>query len=266
MVKKSAGNFSLDKDYLDCVDDSGNCFIVYSAKIRFFLFTIDYASFIFSDQFDHLTEQATFHKSIVSTNSGLVKVSNKHLKINASWEKAKEPFQSLLYSNSHGIVNWNCHHPIAHCDITYNNNRTFSGLGYAETLYLSIKPWELPIEDLNWGRFLTPGIAITWIRWTGRNPINKIYLNGKEFNDAQYLDDKIIFNEGKDVLSFSDPTIICEGKFSRHLSKIPLLKLFINKAFLKSTEFKYKSKTTYNSVFGTVYHGWSIFEIVKWKH
>ncbi|MGZ3812849.1 MAG: hypothetical protein ACXVJN_13965 [Mucilaginibacter sp.] len=265
MATTSKTSFFLDKTYLDCIDDAGNCFILYSATIKLLFFKLHYAALIFSDQYNRVTERSSFHKSMITFSNDLLSFSDKFLNIRGDWEKAGDSIECSLYSNSSGIVNWDCHHPIAHCNIIYKNH-SFSGLGYTETLFLSIKPWKLPIDELRWGRFLAPGIAVTWIRWAGKNPINKIYCNGEEFNDAVHSGEAIIFNEGKNKLIFFNTSVIRQAKFSDHLSKAPLLKLFVNRAILNSVESKYKSKTVFTDASGVTHNGWSIFEIVKWEH
>jgi hypothetical protein len=265
VITRTKSNFFLGKTYFDCVDDAGNCFILYSATIKFFLFKIYYSAFIFSDQQDHITEQSTFHKSTITTEKQLLTFFSRRLKISGNWRATTGSVESQLYSNSNGIVNWDCHHPLAQCNLIYNNH-SFSGLGYAETLFLSIKPWHLPIDELRWGRFLAPGMAIIWIQWAGKNPINKIYLNGEEFNDALHSDKTIMFNKGTNQLLFSSISLIRQVKFGDHLARLPLLKLLVNKAMLHSLESKYKAKTTFTDVSGVVHQGWSIFEIVKWEH
>ncbi len=250
---------------MDCVDQSGNCFILYSATVKLLLFKINYAAFIFSDAFNIVTERSSLHKGVVTSHNQQLTYFNKYLKINGSWEKAENPVEALLYNNANGIVNWNCHHPLSISHIHYND-RSFSGLGYVETLFLSIKPWLLPIDELRWGRFLAPGVAITWIQWAGENPINKIYFNGEEFNDARHSDESVTFNEGKNKLEFADISVIRHVKFSDHLSKVPWFRVFLNKRILDSVESKYKSKTLFHDASGEVHHGWSIFEVVKWEH
>ncbi|MBS1525409.1 MAG: hypothetical protein JST19_07160 [Bacteroidetes bacterium] len=257
--------FSLHKTYLDCVDDAGNCFILYDASIRLLFLKIGYSALVFSDRNNNLTEISSFRRSNIAKNDRRLSFSNKRLKISGQWDAAGHPVESLLYRHGKGIVHWDCHHPSAHCIIDYQGHH-FSGLGYGETLFLSIKLWRLPIEELKWGRFLAPGIAITWIQWKGKNPINRIYLNGRKYNDAEYGTHSVIFNGGTSQLEFSRISCISQAKFSGHLSKMPLLKLFLNKATLNSLESKYKAKSTFRDAGGVIHHGWVIFEVVKWEH
>jgi hypothetical protein len=42
-------NYFIEKLYLDCIDDSGNCFIIYRAKLEFSFLSVYYSGLIFSD-------------------------------------------------------------------------------------------------------------------------------------------------------------------------------------------------------------------------
>jgi hypothetical protein len=265
VINQRKGSFYLDKTYLDFTDDAGNCFILYSATLRIFFFKINYAALIYSDFSNQVTEQSIHNIADIEFAKEALLFSNSKLGIKGSWKKTAPAVEALLYSNNSGIVNWNCHHPLSQCDVRYKG-RNFQGLGYAETIFLSIKPWELPIDELKWGRFLAPRTTITWIQWIGQNPINKIYFNGKEWNDAVYSAEAILFNEGKCRISFFNVSILRRVKFAEHLAKIPLLKLLLNKALLNSLEIKYKSGAIFTDDSGNNYQGRSIFEIVTWEH
>lgn len=265
VTNKKNSNFILDKTYLDCIDDAGNCFILYQATLRFWFFKIHYTALIFSNWQNQVTEQSSFKSSTLLNNNGSINFSSKQLDINGQWQHPAHPVECLLYSNPKGVVYWDCHHPYATCSLNYHGT-AYHGLGYVETLQLSIKPWQLPIDELRWGRFLAMGISITWIQWTGKNPVNKIYYNGIEMNDAVHYPKAISFNQGKNELTFSNPSIIREVKFKEHLSKIPLLKMFIKKSTLQSVETKYKSKTAFVDDGGIIQHGWSLFEVIQWKN
>jgi hypothetical protein len=227
---------------------------------------VHYSGLIYSDSQNQVTEQKSIHKSLLSASERTLAFSNKRFKLAGNWEKSESPIESILYQNGNGMVNWSCHHPLSLCNITYQN-KTFSGWGYAETLFLSVKPWHLPIDELRWGRFLAFGISIIWIQWMGKNPINKVYLNGKEFNDAKIYPDQVLFDAGKNKIVFSEISVIRQVKFSNHLSGIPYLKILLSKTrILNTLETKYKSKGMFTSSAGFIHSGWCIYEIVIWTH
>ena len=179
-------------------------------------------------------------------------------------KRTDDPIIRSLYKDSeNNELIWNCHHPKALAEIIYNGN-IYKGFGYAETLFSPIKPWNLPIDELRWGRFLSDSYTLIWINWKGKYPVNKIFFNGIEYNDAIFENDIIIFGDGTYQLKFSEIQLIRKGKLSGLFSKMTLLKIFFNRRILNTVEIKYKAKTTFskNSVF--LSNGWSLFEIVTW--
>ena len=111
-------------------------------------------------------------------------------------KRTDEPIVRSLYKDSKNIeLIWNCHHPKGLAEIMYNGN-IHKGFGYSETLFSLIKPWNLPIDELRWGRFLSDSYTLIWINWLGKYPVNKIFFNGTEFNDAIF---KNIFVQRKDI-------------------------------------------------------------------
>ncbi len=121
-VRNMIRNFFLDKIYLDCVDENGNCFILYSAILKFYVLKISYSSIICSDSYNHVVEINSFRKSKIAFENKTIDFSNKKLNIIGSWATNENSIEVLLFHDkSNGIINWNCHHPIASCNINYKN-------------------------------------------------------------------------------------------------------------------------------------------------
>lgn len=265
MTSKLQGSFCLDKTYFDFTDAEGNCFILYSARLKTGFFQIPYAAYIFSGSDGKVTEASALAAGVVRQEGDSIFFTNDKLQVSGQWQGGGMAVSSTLYQNGKGIVHWDCHHPLATATIRFGD-QSFTGLGYAETLRLSVKPWQLPIDELRWGRFLANGTSITWIQWKGKYPLNKIYHNGVEYNDALFENDRIFFNNGACCLHFEQPSLLRKVRFAEHAAKIPLLKFLLKKALLHSLEIKYKSPTSFTAANGTVCHGWSIFETVTWQH
>jgi hypothetical protein len=145
-----------------------------------------------------------------------------------------------------------------------HNDSIYKGFGYAETLISQIKPWNLPIDELRWGRFLSDSYTVIWINWQGGYPINKIFINGIEFNDAIFKDDIILCGDDIYQIKFSEIQLIRKGKLSGIFLKMPLLKMFLNRRILNTIEIKYKARTGFYKNSELLSNGWSIFEIVSW--
>lgn len=257
--------FNLEKLYFDCIDDDGNCFILYWAKLEIYFFRFYYSGLVFSDYKNVITKKSVFKKTSRPLIAKLLSIDNPLLQIKGNWKKTDNSItQSLFQDEKNRELIWNCHHPKALTEIKYNN-RTFKGLGYSETLSLPIKPWNLPFEELKWGRFLSDQYTIIWILWKGKNPLNKIWCNGVEYNDAFFLVDRIIFNRESFVLLFNNISTLKNGKIVNILSKLNILRFIIKRCILHGYEFKYKAKITLNKNGKVVACGWSLYETVIWK-
>ena len=258
-------NFHLDKMYFDCIDDNGNCFIIYWACLKFYWIKIHYSGCIYSDENGKSTEKSSFVKIPKPTLKNELNFNHKKLGFSILFKQIDNEITSNLYKvNEYEKVVWHCHHPKTHSEIVFLNNK-YVGIGYSETLYLSIKPWKLPIDELRWGRYLSNDNSIVWINWKGKYPVNQLYLNGKLFEDAVYNQDQINFDHGKFILTFENTTVVREGKLGQILVKMPWLKTLFNNKILKTIEKKYKAKTTFNCISGKIDYGWSLFEIVTWN-
>jgi len=223
-----------------------------------------YTGLIFCDKEGFTTEKSTLRKTKKPLINGIIQFNHKFLKTGVSLKRTDDPIiRSLFKDNENNELVWNCHHPKASAEVIYNGN-IYKGFGYAETLILPIKPWNLPIDELKWGRFLSDSCTLIWINWEGNNPINKIFFNSIEYNDAIFEKDMILFSDGMYILKFSEIQLIRKGKLSGMFSKMGFLKIFFNRKILNSVEIKYKARASLNKNSLVLSNGWSLFEIVTW--
>jgi hypothetical protein len=256
--------FKTEKLYLDCIDDQGNCFIIYRAKVKFFLLNINYSGVIFCDNEGVTIEKSSLKKTHKPVISRTISYKNKFLKTGIILYRIDDPISRSLYRGSkNSELIWNCHHPKALAEII-SNGKTYKGLGYAETLFCPVNPLMLPMEELRWGRFLSQSHTVIWIKWKDEHTLNKIFLNGSEYNDAFFENEAITFNDGKFRLNFSEIKTIRNGKLSGLFSKMKLLKILFKNRLLDTVEIKYKAKTVLTRESECISAGWSLFEIVTW--
>lgn len=232
--------------------------------MEFFLIRFVYSGLVFCDSEGFTTEKSTLSKTKKPVINGTIHFNHKTLKTDVSLQRTDAPIVRLLYKDSdNNELIWNCHHPKALAEILYNGT-LYKGFGYAETLFTFIKPWNLPIDELRWGRFLSDSDTLIWIKWTGKYPVNKIFFNGIEYNDAIFENDTINFCDGAYQLKFSEIHLIRKGKLSKLFLKMKMLKILFDHRILNSLEIKYKSKTSLNKNSIVMSNGWSLFEIVTW--
>lgn len=256
--------FRLEKLYCDSVDDSGNCFIVYMAKVDCRFVSFCYSGLIHIDGKGVTAERSSF-KRIDIPDGKILKIDVEKLGIEGIWKSTDTPFvRTLLRDENSGELIWNCHHPKAATEIRFGN-MLHKGRGYAETLVLPLMPYRLPVDEIRWGRFLSDATTVIWICWKGSRTLNLLFLNGYGYSDAEFSERGIKFGEKLFSLSFSEVRIIRKGTFSDLFPGKPVLKILVGKGIIKSLETKFIAKTNFsrNSIF--VATGWSIYEEVIWK-
>jgi hypothetical protein len=257
--------FRLEKLYLDCIDNQGNCFIVYWVNLKLLFSKIIYSGLIFSDSEGVTIEKASLKNIEKPLINELLVFYNRFMNLRGSWKCADNPppLFSFKDAKTRELV-WNCHHPKALTEIVYDNN-TYKGFGYAETLSMKIKPWDLPIDELRWGRFLSDRYTIIWINWEGKYPVNKIFCNGIEYNDIIFESERISFGSGIFILLFLEIFIVRKGILSKIFSNMPWLKIIFKKSILNTLEVKYKARSILNENSITIANGWSLYETVTWE-
>jgi hypothetical protein len=223
-----------------------------------------YSGLVFCDAEGLTTEKSTLRKTKKPVVNGTIHFNNKFLKTGVSLKRTNDPITRSLYKdNGNNELIWNCHHPKALAEIIYNGS-IYKGFGYAETLFSPIEPGNLPIDELRWGRFLSDSYTLIWINWKGKYPVNKIFFNSIEYNDAIFENDIIVFGDGIYQLKFLEIQLIRKGKLSRLFSKMKLLKIFFNRKILNSVEIKYKARTSLSKNSIVLSNDWSLYEIVTW--
>jgi hypothetical protein len=69
-----------------------------------------------------------------------------------------------------------------------------------------------------WGRFLSEDYTIIWINWRGKHQLNKLFINGKEYNDTVFKPDRLTFGNGDYELIFNEISAIKREKLSNLFS------------------------------------------------
>jgi hypothetical protein len=256
--------FKIEKCYFDCIDNQGNCFIIYWARIDIFLLRLVYSAVIFNDSEGYTKENSYLGKISRPLISKTISYSNEFLKTELTFERRDPPIKLSLYkkNNTNELI-WDCHHPKAFAEISFNG-KIYKGLGYAETLSSDINPASLPIDELRWGRFLSDTYSIIWICWKGSYPLTKLFLNGILYEDALFEPGNIIFGEGRYSLGFSEIRTVRAGSLEGIFSKMRFLKVLFSRRLLDTIEKKYKAKSMLCFNSDIISNGWSLYEVVTW--
>lgn len=126
-----------------------------------------------------------------------------------------------------------------------------AGLGYVERLEMTLPPWQLPIEELRWGRFTAESADAAWIEWRGPQPLRLAWRNGAEVDSVD--------------VAFKGRSTLREGPLAKTVfSKVPVLRKSLPVAMLSVDETKWRSRATLQVPGADPVSGWAIHEVVKW--
>lgn len=245
--------FLLSKWYLDCHTDSGELFIFYASELTIAGLHIAQSSWIKGTANGEIsTDQTYFTGQIPREEGNGILWSCPALDIQGSWQSLLPPAPPItLFKKKEKDVIWQCLQPLAKVQFT-QGNQSYSGIGYAERLDMSLAPWKLPISRLHWGRFHSDkGNSITWIIWEGPHPLVIILEGNNRISPARYSaspeGEKITWNDK--TLTLHKNNIIRSGKIGESALKDmpPLLKKAIPPSILDLEENKWYGFGEYTS-------------------
>ncbi len=251
------------------MSDAGDVFIGYAARLRWKAFTLKYSS-VLEKQKDQPTEVRTSLVKFAApqiTDSSL-NWSSDSLGVNGTWKALScAPVERTLFETDAGEIKWRCLQPRAAADIYIGKERRrLRGLGYAEHIEISIPPWQLPIEELRWGRFLSESDSLVWIDWRGPHPLRLVLHNGVEAKTAQVADSEVGFDGGRQILRLEEKQVLREGALiNTAFSVIPGIGKILPLRSLNTYECKWRSRGFLDgSASPEGSEGWAIHEIVRW--
>jgi hypothetical protein len=255
--------FRLTKWYLDCVSQRGDAAIIYASEVKFGRVRLHYASVL------------RLHDSIASTSTKLCScvpsidndqlfITAPALALKANWRASESPLEQTVFESSDGSVHWKCLQPKSMARIQCGQ-MSIEGIGYAECLTLTIPPWRLPLEQLQWGRFHSAEQTIVWIDWAGAHTGRWLWQNGG-LQSPKSLTCSEICLDNATKLSLDCVTTLREGELGTTvLPAAPLLRSVFPRTMFGVHEQKWLSRGTYVSG-SQKERGWAIHEVVNWTH
>jgi hypothetical protein len=258
----SASSFALSKWYMDCIDADGNAFIGYAAFIRWKDISFNYSnSLVYTGKIATATSLVGVTAPLLE--NGELTWRSRGLKAGGTWKIKGEAISEQLTKNEKGGINWNCIMPKAIAEVG-TKKFLFKGLGYAEKLDMSMKPWDLQVHEIRWGRFVSGESSLVWIVWKGPVPLSFAYLNGERVEDVEVTDTNVMLPSRNTSVVFSETVTLREGPvISTAFAKLRWLRGLFPANILNTFECKWRSRAILRK--GTETHtGWAIHESVKW--
>ena len=84
-------SFKFEKLYLDCIDNYGNCFIIYRAELKFHFLRFHYSALLFSDPAGIIIEKSSHKKTGEPVIKDLIIFYNHILHLKGSWKRKIPP-------------------------------------------------------------------------------------------------------------------------------------------------------------------------------
>jgi hypothetical protein len=187
----------LTKWYLDGTSDDGEAIILYWAHLRYRRLQVRYAAMLWSrsgaptihrwrlragppPQYDQSRRQCTWACPALG--------------VNGTWNSQAPPAMRTLLATPQGDLTWHCLLPAARVSIVLPGGKRLECHGYVERLEMSLLPWQLPIDDLRWGRFVADDLSVVWIEWTGPSPLRLALVDGIA-SPVEHIDETGVYLE-----------------------------------------------------------------------
>jgi hypothetical protein len=257
------GSFRLSKWYMDCVAEDGDVVIAYAAELRWGPVSLHYGSVLWREAGTQARVRSTFRGSLEPTLTGEVLAwSCPELELDGRWSALAPPVEATILESSEGRVHWRCHQPRARAEITLGS-RALRGLGYTESVLLTVEPWRMPIDELRWGRFVGERSSLVWIDWRGEHGRHLLLLDGAEVGPAR-IDARSVANDRGDVrLHIEEGGALRRGAIGKTaLASIPGIERFPAR-ILAVDEQKWCAPGTLEDARGSD-RGWVVHEVVRW--
>ena len=259
----AAERFRLSKWYLDCVSGRGEAVIVYWAELRWRRLAVHYSSVLLFAA-GRLCERSSLRGGQAPWLHGdLIEWSCDALDTRGAWRSAGQPpIHRVLYRKGGGTLEWHCLQPLAEANVSCGGQK-ISGPGYTERITLTLAPWDLPIEELRWGRAHFPGRSAVWIDWSGPEAKRSVFVDSKEVEGVQVTDSLV--SSPQTTIRLAGRQVLREGPVEgTSVGSIPGVRQALSKAGLLMDEHKWLSAATLEEV-GATLHGSAIHEVVKWR-
>ncbi|WGE74533.1 hypothetical protein [Actinobacillus equuli] len=252
--------FYLKKHYYDGIDKQGNAFIIYFAELMLWGIKIPYSSILFNSKNGQQFEKSSLFRLKQIDRS----ITHSRLNFSAYWIPHLSEVKSTLVYNQTQYVNWHCHTPKGHFHVSFQD-KEYQGLGYAEMLEMNFAPWELAVSELYWGRFLSENHTIIWKEWRGKQSFKQLIWNGKQYSDFEIQEEGILLPSENMFLRFQMSTMLKNEPIGNVIAKIPLLKYFLPKRFLRTRIIKWKSETKLLINQNVQEVGYALYQKVLWR-
>jgi hypothetical protein len=256
--------FRLSKWYLDCVADSGDAAVLYWASVRWGPLHLHYGATLLGRRTGDPTHRYTLRPGPPPAwiGHGELHWSSRRLHADGTWKRRVDGIERTLLEGRRGNVHWNCVCPCADASIRIGDY-TVTGRGYAEHLTMTVKPWQLPFNELHWGRFLSATDVLIWIAWRGTSPATWVFLNGEERRLAEITATSVSVPEDEAALQLDAGRVLRTGRLTTTALRSLRAAALLMPRWRAAHEEKRVSRAMLTGGNGSP-AGWALHEVVRW--
>ena len=223
---------------MDCVTDSGDAAILYCADFCWRGIHASYCSVL------------TVNELAAESHSSMTRY-----RLSSTDDQILVEFPRLGVSG-------NCLQPRSSVYLRVGE-REWTGLGYAECLTLTLPPWQLPMRQLRWGRFVSQQDSLAWVDWQGPYSTSFAVCNSLPCQTLSVTDSEVVLRDLSLRMEESFP--LRAGRLgSTILPGAPALARLLPRSLFNIEEQKWRSRGILNA-HGRSSNGWVIHEVVHWE-
>lgn len=246
---------------MDCVTERGDAAILYCADLHWRGVHLTYSS-VLSVNGDMTESHSSMAGYRLTASDGLILVEFPRLEVSGSWKADAAPVLRTIFENASGSVEWNCLQPRSLVTLKVGG-REYAGLGYAECLTVTLPPWQLPMRQLRWGRFVSAEESLAWVDWQGDYSTSFAIHNGRACETLSVSDSEIAIPGG--TLRMEESFPLRAGRLGATvIPGAPALGKLLPSSLRNIEERKWRSCGIWKEQDRSS-HGWVIHEVVHWK-
>lgn len=256
--------FVLDKWYLDLVTDDGAAVIAYAARLALGPLALGYTSV--------LDASAPGAPRIRTRVGGLraprvegreLAFASVPLGVRFRLSPLDPAAAATFYERPGGAVRWRCDAPRGRATVELDG-RVLSGLGYAEQVRLTLPPWQLPIEELRWGRALGEGGSLVWVDWSGAAHRTRLVLrDGVPVEASAVTDREVVAADGTALVRLAEGRVLRSGWLSRTVG--PTLPATLRRRLPGGALRLHETKWCAEAVLAGGAPARALHEVVRWR-
>ena len=268
---KQKKGFHLTKWFLDFVGEDGSVLICYVASLTWKGITVPYTN-IMCQLPDHPTTQKTRYTraNMPVQDDRRLTWEDPRYRISGIWEGDANPIEARLFESSQGYLDWHCLQPRSRVTLEMEGKQ-YIGQGYAEVLHVTVPTWEIPMQELRWGHFLSPDHWGVWIEIKEATRARQwVWWDGKPEAQCQISDSKLHIPGANGPLHLDRGRVLeVDKKIQRVVGKLvrflPGFGKVIPEHFLKADACKWHSQARIDLGAKGTSAGWAIHEFVNFN-